>query len=173
MPIHRKSCIPGTWEHQDLWHDLGALLDAAAPEQFAFHWVPSHLDKNRCESPFEDWLRKWNGIADRVAGHMNDARSGYAEALFTQIIEYDAWRSRQDHLFRFLVDAGGARVKEATEQAPLVVCDSEPEEQQTLNEAIVAHGDIHVESSRMPPSFFQEVVSWLQRKSSSSERRRF
>ncbi|CAK9010815.1 Putative ATP-dependent RNA helicase DHX57 [Durusdinium trenchii] len=68
--LQATGSIPSTWEHQDLWHDLSLALDASSLTQFVFHWVPSHLEAESCESPFEDWIQKWNGIVDRVAGSL-------------------------------------------------------------------------------------------------------
>lgn len=111
--VQNTGVIPHTWEHQDLWLGLSAALDASEVGQFYFHWVPSHLDERHCESPFEDWLRKWNDVADRIAGYMNSNRPSQVLALFERVAAYDiCWRHRQEHLLQFIVSAGDLRTTE-------------------------------------------------------------
>ena len=170
--VQNTGVIPHTWEHQDLWLGLSAALDASEVGQFYFHWVPSHLDERHCESPFEDWLRKWNDVADRIAGYMNSNRPSQVLALFERVAAYDiCWRHRQEHLLQFIVSAGDLRTTEEEHIETVISSDTDSGLPPTLTTALVTTGDLQVEPGRLPPAFYKELVGWLRRSGGPESRR--
>ena len=170
--LQRTKHIPCTWEHLDLWKALAEALDATNGDKLFFHWVPSHLDARQCESPFEEWLQKWNNIADRVAGSLNSDRSTYALDLFNQIIVRDArWRVRQQGLLQFLVEAGELRAAELDLVESVHSSCSEGDSPATLNAALAEAEALQLAPGSLPPAFGAEIAAWLTR-SSTTERRR-
>jgi len=52
----------------DLWRLLNGLLQQLRSDRFLVRHTPSHLDVDKTEAPFEDWLARHNGHADLLAG---------------------------------------------------------------------------------------------------------
>ncbi|CAE7270136.1 aquIMA [Symbiodinium sp. CCMP2592] len=66
---------PGSDENPDLWQLLTELVVAYPVGWLLVQHVPSHLDPGLGVSPFEDWLIRWNGHADTLAGLTNINRA--------------------------------------------------------------------------------------------------
>ena len=55
----------------DLWKQIAELVRCFNHESLDVQHVPSHLERNACESPLEEWLADWNNRVDRLAGQTN------------------------------------------------------------------------------------------------------
>lgn len=72
-----------------MWFVVDELLQQGARELFTSSWIPSHLDSRLCESPFEDWIAKHNGIVDALAVRCNQQRSGQFQQLLAFQKQWD------------------------------------------------------------------------------------
>ena len=63
-----------TYADDDLWSVLETLLQQLDAAKFLIRHVPSHLDPNLTEGPFEDWVAMHNGYADSLAVLTNHNR---------------------------------------------------------------------------------------------------
>ncbi len=78
---------PADFENTDLWKAVTTLLDQSAAA-VRIHKVTSHLDAEACDTPLEEWCRKWNAAADRQAAIANTSRPQW----FNRV-----WSSYQTH----------------------------------------------------------------------------
>ena len=77
------SGVTGTWRHFDLWQRAGQLVHQLGQLELVPHWIPSHLDQQRLECPFEDWVKEWNDKIDAAVGHFNLMRPPDFQTLRT------------------------------------------------------------------------------------------
>jgi hypothetical protein len=96
------------WANHDLWrlieeqiHQLGSLV-------LTPRWIPSHLDEQKHECGFEEWVSHWNNRIDRMVGQYNTSRSAtflevYARA--TAHFAHQAQKLRQLRSFYLSVAA--------------------------------------------------------------------
>ena len=64
----RRAWGPPDEADADLWRLLNGLLQQLRSDRFLVRHTPSHLDVDKTEAPFEDWLARHNGHADLLAG---------------------------------------------------------------------------------------------------------
>ena len=74
----------------DLWRRISELLHMLPAGTFSIRHVPSHLDDDKTESPFEDWVRCWNDHADRIAVLTNMNRPVSFVDLHAAAVEHQA-----------------------------------------------------------------------------------
>ena len=80
--------FPAFEENHDLWQTLQSLLDALPSEDFRVFHVPSHLSMELTAGPFEDWIARWNGHVDTVAGYVNGQRSAEFKSVHQAAVTY-------------------------------------------------------------------------------------
>ena len=100
---HIRSLQAGTaevesFEHQDIWQQISVALTATTAAVY-IHKVPSHDQEEFCTSPFEDWLREGNGLADFQAALANHQRPAWFNRVWTG---YQEFRARWKHLVSLL-----------------------------------------------------------------------
>ena len=67
--------LPDHLDNADLWRRIAdAVVDIGAIQVWVQH-TPGHLQQQRCQSPFEEWLAQWNNHVDVVARLTNMNRS--------------------------------------------------------------------------------------------------
>ena len=91
-------------ENTDLWSLVVSLLAQFEDGCLRVMHVPSHLDQTLTASPLEDWLARWNGMADVLAGLVNRNRSvqlanTHCAAFRWHIKFQDALRALRDIFF--------------------------------------------------------------------------
>ena len=77
-------------------------------QRLVIHWVPSHLDADNLEDPFEDWAQQNNDWVDALAGFTNENRPPSLLKLQTDAKQHHvagAARMRQLEQFYFCVAA--------------------------------------------------------------------
>ena len=98
---------------QDLWDGIAFWLQQTTNGQVGVQHVPAHLDRCRCDSPFEEWLACGNQWADTVAVQANLNRSSPQAAVHHQAFQYHlrmlqllrAYRSMYFHIAEQRPDA--------------------------------------------------------------------
>ena len=65
--LRDRTEVPACWDNFDLWEAVLAACLADPSLTWDVIHVPSHLDPDMCENPFEDWVCTWNQRADRAA----------------------------------------------------------------------------------------------------------
>ena len=91
------------WENHDLWEQIYEDIQQGGAKSIEIAWIPSHLDYNKCDTPFEEWISLWNAQADQLATEMNRQRSEHFVYLQRQEQQYfDEWatniRQTRDYL---------------------------------------------------------------------------
>ena len=69
------TALPPGLANRDLWQRIASAVCLCEGLRVNVQHVPSHLQDCRCESPFEDWIKRWNDHADRLAVMSNRNRS--------------------------------------------------------------------------------------------------
>eukprot|EP00435_Cladocopium_sp_Y103_P057253 s55_g19.t1 len=162
--------VAGNWVHQDLWTAIADEIQSLPEHSVMPHWIPSHLDSEALESPFEDWVQQHNDRADRLAGVANRSRPHDLLSLQRAAIKYHtetADRLRQLKTFYFRV-AAQPKVAE-----PAVLIDlTEPEHPNFDAETQISLHDVYnsdlsdlLLSAACPPklsvSFVLALLQWL------------
>ena len=62
-------------DNEDLWLQLRDSLQLVSEDDFRIRHVPSHMDRQLCEGPYEEWLAEHNHHADTAAVQANVNRS--------------------------------------------------------------------------------------------------
>ena len=62
-------------DNEDLWLQLRDALQLISEDDFYIRHVPSHMDSQLCEGPYEEWLAAHNHHADTAAVQANMNRS--------------------------------------------------------------------------------------------------
>ncbi|CAE7325636.1 unnamed protein product [Symbiodinium sp. CCMP2456] len=73
---------------KDLWDILKGLLDQLDSGSFRVCHTPSHLDSSLTESPWEDWLARYNGHADTLAAAANANRPQVLVDTYQAALQY-------------------------------------------------------------------------------------
>ncbi|CAK9024948.1 unnamed protein product [Durusdinium trenchii] len=83
----RTGHVPLHWKHRDLWGRIHTALEQSEYPPLVT-WIPSHIDPEACEDPWQDWVAAWNSKVDLCAGEMNERRSAEFWEQVTQAEEY-------------------------------------------------------------------------------------
>ena len=160
--------IPIRWAHRELWQqivDYMNLLDSHKP---CFHWVPSHVDPNTSQDPFEDWWIQWNARADEAARLHNDSRGSHYWQLFDAAAQWhDEQCSVLGKLRAFFLDIA-KKSGEATTRSPLPEL-PEPESRVDLDPLLDYLNigweqqcvQIAREKGIFPCQFYVKLLQWL------------
>ena len=108
-----QSGVIGDQSNQDIWERVHQLLHQLGQLELVPHWVPSHLDANKLQDPFEDWVRFWNDRIDFATGQYNFCHPREFLQLRDDTnlhVEQSAARMRQLQAFYFKVAANGPEV---------------------------------------------------------------
>ena len=70
----------------DLWCTVEALLRERVHLETTVRWIPSHLQEQMMEDPFESWVCRWNSLADQLAVSQNQHRGDLASKLAKQLV---------------------------------------------------------------------------------------
>ena len=72
--VLQHGALPDGIENLDLWQQVFALLHDRAGLNTDVRWIPSHLSKELCEDPYEEWVAHWNDEVDKLAVYTNRNR---------------------------------------------------------------------------------------------------
>eukprot|EP00438_Fugacium_kawagutii_P035741 Skav229335 [mRNA] locus=scaffold2596:64523:66364:+ [translate_table: standard] len=159
--------IPLGVENLDLWTQVQSHLADRGHLTTWFRWVPAHLCPEDGEDGFEDWVIKWNDLADQAAKRANNMRPPEVweqHAQLGRLLDDWACRIRQLRSFYFAV------ASEALEPPrPLiadvvdVITDSEEDRfwlpwEDTLP---VAWPTLCQDTTKVPGEFLQRLVLWI------------
>jgi len=120
-----QSGVIGDRSNQDIWERVHQLLHQLGQLELVPHWVPSHLDANKLQDPFEDWVRCWNDRIDFAIGQYNFCRPREFLQLRDDTnlhFEQSAARMRQLQAFYFKVAANGSEVPTEPPESTVWFC---------------------------------------------------
>ena len=104
--IARKIIATGSLEevqtNLDLWHEFLLLIRQLPKDSISVNWVPSHMDLEKADDCFEEWLITGNALADEVAVRINLQRpTDFWQKLRSIDEHWNRWKSMVGYLRRF------------------------------------------------------------------------
>ena len=159
----------------DLWYVVDTLLQDGARTWVTSAWIPSHLQPELCESPFEECIAYNNGHADSLAVRCNEDRpQAFRELLALQ----RRWDARHVDLFdrlRKYYFAVFERTKAVKKSTVVMNIDSSDAESNCRLYSFldVLSTDINpeqfVHTLGYPVAFLQALLDWLRNHESDEQ----
>ena len=174
--------LQDSWLNLDLWKQLASHLGDVEPGTLQVQHIPSHQDPCLSEGPFEDWLLRWNGHADTVAGLCNMNRPWVLQQVYYSAIDYHRQQASRIRALRAIylgiADATyGHSVERMHEHEPSV--SSDPEQDLPLGrprevdlEAVLPLDwklSLAVVDASLPSEFVAQVCDFFLQLDASSE----
>ena len=159
----------------DLWYTVDALLRDGACFWIDSTWVPSHLQPDRCESPFEEWVALNNGFADSLAVRCNEDRPPELRQLLVFQRKWDARHTGLLESLRKYYFAVFERTKENKKSSIIMTIDSSEDEGNSRLYSFLdvlsteIDPDQFVQSLGYPVVFLQNLLDWLRNHESDDQ----
>ena len=138
--------LPSGLANRDLWERIADVVQQCDGLRMVVQHTPSHLQASLWESPFEDWLKRWNDHADRLAVLTN---MNSAEAFV------DQFRQAEQHFEQM------ATAQQALQAIYIAIAASEAQRQQMVNDEDNAEEDLYwvlpQDSQLVPPSLAEAL----------------
>ena len=156
--------LPGE-RNYDLWYEVDVLLQDVPPGMLSSSWIPSHLSRDLCENPMEEWISSGNGSADSLAVRENQ---GLPKDLRLLLLLQRQWDQAASGLIsklrRYYFALFELRQQQDTQPVSTVVNDSEEESfLYSISEVLMPIDlDDFVQTTRYPASFLTSLITWIQ-----------
>ena len=96
--------LVGNWANRDIWIPLAELLQQIPEGELSPHWIPSHLDPDKLECAYEDWVRLWNDRVDNMAGSCNVMRpAAFVQLHQAAVAHHEATAKRMSQIQEFFL----------------------------------------------------------------------
>ena len=160
--------VPPQWQHQHLWTQILDLLDQLHEATPEFRWIPSHVEPQKSEDPYDDWWIEWNSRVDREAARLNQAHHGQLDHLRAEMQKYIELHLPQLQSLRtFYINV--AKEVNLPEPSTRPTDLNEPQPVQhlvsftsLLDEGWLAFLETCWDARRdFPVTFFRSVIDWL------------
>ena len=163
------------WNNLDLWRRISAVVAQLPVGVVRCRHVPGHLDVHLCEGPFEEWLAKYNGMADTQAVFSNRNRPWQFQRLHATAAKWDDDTKRAiralRHIYFKIAETSPSQVDHEIEDpaeimpAPQVGAAEDVAERIELWDQVpVCWQQIVQAKCREFPAFFvTELVEWVLR----------
>eukprot|EP00438_Fugacium_kawagutii_P012516 Skav208176 [mRNA] locus=scaffold2530:40584:49536:- [translate_table: standard] len=150
----------------DLWSQFQQLMEDRTHLTTWIRWVPGHLDPSLAEDGFEEWLIKWNDLADQTAKQANLQRPAELWSLRERAARRLAdWSSRlrQVRQFYFSV-ANQAMASSGPDNVEVVTDDHSDDEWMWLPWEDHLPIDWHTrcpDDRSIPSDFLRALIVWV------------
>eukprot|EP00438_Fugacium_kawagutii_P008967 Skav214288 [mRNA] locus=scaffold2257:201508:210505:- [translate_table: standard] len=164
--IQATGTLPSGVSNIDLWSQFQLLMEDGKHLTTWFRWVPGHLDPLLAEDGFEEWIIKWNDLADQAAKQANLQRPAELWTLRERAARrLDDWsrRLRQVRQFYFSV-ADQAIATSGSANEDEVIDDHSDEEWMWLpwEDHLPVDWQVRCPDDRSIPSdFFRALIVWI------------
>ena len=170
--LHRTDGAAATAKTNHDMRDAAAQwISQTTTGQVVISWVPSHMEEQLCEDSEAEWIARWNGQADSLAGDANAQRGPVFDRLMaSQRAHHHYWAPMLHSLKRFFLAVAEHRVKqprptELSQQVQLID-DTDWDERvqgRVLSEQATEHGYEGFEERhpRVPIAYVQLLISFL------------
>ena len=117
--------------NHDLWDQLASEGTQLYHSQVELRWIPSHLEEILCTDSQQEWVVRWNDLADSCAGSLQyHALELYSDYIRDITAHRQWWSHRLRALRSFYLEVATIRLEEKTRlpsqgEGPILVDDTD------------------------------------------------